>query len=123
MLHLRNFVLQAGDVRGGRGFLRLQFGGIEHRDQVSRLYRRAFIHQQFLDAAFHLRADDHLVRVDRADQHQIFGMVGGESIIDRGDHEDDAEKNEEAVASTHLRTPDLRTTAQRWNRAETAPRK
>ena len=109
MLHLGNFVFHAGNVRGGRGFLRLQFRRIENRDQVSGLHRRAFIHQQPLDAAFHLRADDHLVGVDRADQHQIFRMVGGESVVNCGDHKDDADKNEEAVASTHVRTPDLRT--------------
>ena len=78
VLHLRDFVLQAGDVRGSRGFLRLQLRGIENGDQVSGFHRSAFIHQQPLDAAFHLCADDYLIRVDRADQHQVLGMVGGE---------------------------------------------
>ena len=70
VLHLGDFVLQARDGGSGCGSLRLQFRRIEDRDQISRLHRSAFIHQQFLDAAFDLRADDHLVRVDGADQDQ-----------------------------------------------------
>ena len=51
MLHLRDFMLQAGDRRGGRGLLRLQLRRIEHGNQISGFHRRAFIHQQFLDAS------------------------------------------------------------------------
>ena len=77
MLHLRHFVLQARNISRGRGFLGLQFGRIEDRDQFAGFHRRSFIHQQFLNAAFHLRADDDLVGIHRADQHQILGMIGG----------------------------------------------
>src|ERR1700680_228897 len=101
-------MLQTGD--GGRcgGFLRLQLRRIENGYQIADLHRRAFVDEQFLDAALDLRADDHLIRIDCSDQHQILGMVGGEKIVDRRDDKDDPEKNEEAVTSTHLGTPDLR---------------
>src|SRR5208337_5691378 len=89
-------------------FLGLQFGGIEHSDQVSSFHRSAFIHQQSLNAAFHLCADDYLIRIDRTDEHQIFRVVGGKIVVSRGNHEDDAKKNGEFVASTHERTPDFR---------------
>jgi len=79
VLHLRHFVLQARDrSRRAADSWVCNSEWIEHGDQITGLHRRAFIHQQFLNAAFHLRADNHLIRVDRADQHQVFGVVGGE---------------------------------------------
>ncbi len=105
VLHLRDFVLQAGDRCRGRSLLRLQFRRIEHRNQISGFHRRAFVHQQFLDAASHLRAHDHLVGVDRADQHQVARVVGGKVVVGRGDREDDSEKNKKLITRAHERAP------------------
>src|ERR1700688_1634873 len=98
-------MLQTGDGSRCGGFLRLQLRRIENGYQIADLHRRAFVDEQFLDAALHLRADDHLIRIDCSDQHQIFGMVRGEKIVDQRDDEDDAEKNEEPVAGAHWRAP------------------
>ena len=105
VLHLGDFMLQAGDRRRGRGLLRLQLGWIEHGDQIPSLHRRALIHQQLLDAAFDLRADDYLVGIDRADQHQVARVVGGEKVVRRGNHEDDSEKDKETITRAHERAP------------------
>ena len=68
-------------------------------------HRSAFVHQQFLDAPFHLRADDHLIRIYRTHQHQVFRMIDGEKIVDGGDHENNSQQNKKSVASAHRRTP------------------
>ena len=105
VLHLRDFLLQARDRRRGRGLLRLQLRWIEHGNQIPGLHRCAFIHQQFLDASFHLRADDDLIGVHCSDQHEIREWSVEKIVVDRGDHKNDAEKNKETVASTHERAP------------------
>ena len=81
MLHLGDFVLQAGDVRVGRGLLRLQFRRVEHCDQIPGFHRRAFVYEQFQNAALDLRTHDHLIRIHRADQHQVSRVIGGEKVI------------------------------------------
>ncbi len=60
-------------VDGGGGGARFgfEFGGIEHGDQISLLYRSAFIHQKLEQTAPDLRADDDLIRIHGADQDQI----------------------------------------------------
>ena len=105
IFHLRNFVLQAGDGRSGGGFLRLQFRGIEHGNQISGFHRSAFIDQQFLNAALHLRTHDDLIRVDCTDQHQVRRVFRGKKIISRGNYEDDSEKNKKFVTRAHEQTP------------------
>ena len=45
-LHLRDLVLEAVDGGGRGALLRLQFRGIEHRDQVALFHRCALVHQQ-----------------------------------------------------------------------------
>ena len=98
MLHLGHFILQTRNGGSGCRILRLQFRWIEDRDQVSGLHRRSFVHQQFLNTAFYLRADDDLVRVDCSDEDQITRMIGREKVVGRGDDKNDSEKNEELVA-------------------------
>ena len=83
-------------VAVGRRLLRLQFGWIKHSDQISCLHWRAFIDQQFLNAAFNLRADDHLVGVNGADQYQVARVVSRKKIVGRGNHKNNSEKNEES---------------------------
>ncbi len=105
VLHFRDFMLQAGDGRCSRSLLRLQFGGVEHGDEISGFDRRALIHQQLLDAAADLRTHDHLVRIDRADQHQVPRVVGGQKVVGRGNHKDDSEKDKKFITRAHERAP------------------
>ncbi len=50
-------------------------------DQVARLHRRAFVDQQFLQAAHHLGTHDYLVRIHGSDQYQVAITRSGEKIV------------------------------------------
>ena len=71
ILGLADLGPQTGDGGCRCSFLSLELRRIENGNQVSLFYRRTFLHQQFCDAASDLRADDDLIRIHRADQHQI----------------------------------------------------
>src|SRR5207302_10256660 len=117
VLGLVHLVAQAGNG-GGRGtLLGFQLRGIQDGDQVAHSYLRAFVNQQFLDTPLDLRADDHLVGIHGADQHEIAAVVGREPVVGQRDQRDDAKEDEYSAAGAHLRSPSALGLALR-NRAE-----
>ena len=100
-----NLRTQAVNHGGGGAGFGFQFRGIENRDQISLFDLRAFVHQQLRDPSLYLRADDDLVRIHRADQHQVAGARGGKQVVDRRRDQNHAEQDQKFVARVQIRAP------------------
>src|SRR5581483_1250167 len=92
---------QAGQRSLGGALLRLQFGGIQDSDYVPGLHRSALIYQQLLDAAGDLGADNNLVGIHGADEHQIAAARRRKEEVADGDKENESEKSGKSVPLTH----------------------
>ena len=96
-----DFGTQAGDRRCGGALLCFKLCRIQHCDQVSLFYRRAFVDQQFGNPSSNLRADDDLIGVDRSYQNKIVASRSREEIVERRDGQKHAEQDQKLVANAH----------------------